>query len=107
ADVRPLRRNLVRGRGREAGDRCARRIGRWLLGSRDCDAANLIEFVTLTSDSPELEPGYEEECRQLPDPRGYPSRASAWAGIVGTGESGSIGRVLTEQSANWTEGSLS
>src|SRR5439155_23962768 len=79
--------------------------GRWLLGSTDCDATNLIEFVTLTSDSPEL--GYEEERRQLPDPRGYPSRASAWAGIVGTEESGSIGRVPVEQSANWTEGSFS
>jgi len=30
----------------------------------DCDAASLVEFVTLTSDSPEL--GYEEARRQLP-----------------------------------------
>ena len=34
--------------------------------STDCDAASLVEFVTLTSDSPELEPGYEEERRQHP-----------------------------------------
>jgi hypothetical protein len=32
--------------------------------------ASLVEFVTLISDSPELEPGYEEERRQLPDPSG-------------------------------------
>ena len=70
----------------------------------------LPQFVKLTSDSPEL--GYEEERRQLPDPGGYPSQASAWAAInglqsIGTEESGSIGRVPTEQSANWTEGSFS
>ena len=29
--------------------------------STDCDAADLVEFVTPTSDSPEVEPGYEEE----------------------------------------------
>jgi len=38
-----------------------------------CDAENLVEFVTVTSDFyPELEPGYEEEGQRLPDPSGLP-----------------------------------
>ena len=38
---------------------------------------------------------------------GLPVSGFCLAGIVGTEESGSIGRVPVEQGANWTEGSFS